>query len=791
MRLLILLVFAITLSGLASARQLSQNTDMYSGVWHGTLGQEPITVCFDRDSWGNYYHNQQPELVLIRREDYGPIPESATELRWTEISANNPAPIWVLARISEDNTVSGYRLDPVTHERTPLHLQQRIYQNTAPLASHCDTDLYIAPLETYDLQVTREAPQAFAPGRVYRKLHFSDWQSIELLGDAPGIAAINAHYALSNDREAHDDYYQTRRYLLRRYASGQMVYGEQSIEPLFWSRDFVVIRNYQWPPGYGANGIHIHYKTWDLQTGEEINLTDWLADNQLNSFGQPVLPSALCRHLVRHYRLQVWDDEPVDEVRDCEAEQMFLFSLILRTDGITFQPDNYQAPWRGSAALDFNELQPFLNTQGKAAVARMKAASDFFLPDLQLLAQEYARNEAPADHDFLRQVQDEQPLQRNNVTHYNNIAYHLEQNGHYATAVFLLRDILHQFPQRTVAYINLGDALWAMDRQADAIDAYQTYIRLMRESGREQRIPQRVFERVEPAASHPDHAALITDTQPDTDLPRYLTVTEEQLRSAVDDHSFAVVNEGIIYTFGASDYRIDTSQITDMSELFYSPHPAVASFNEDISYWDVSRVTNMAMMFRRAESFNQPIGQWDVSRVNNMHGMFQQAHSFNQPIEQWNVSRVENMHGMFHEAHSFNQPIGQWDVSRVNGMTEMFKLATSFNQPIGQWVLSSELASMMGMFQMAKSFNQPLEHWEVSRINNMENMFLGAVAFNQPLGQWDVSSAGNMMQMLHGADAFNQDLSTWSLSSDIKRYFKPNDLFRHDYPTELLPSWEE
>jgi surface protein len=46
------------------------------------------------------------------------------------------------------------------------------------------------------------------------------------------------------------------------------------------------------------------------------------------------------------------------------------------------------------------------------------------------------------------------------------------------------------------------------------------------------------------------------------------------------------------------------------------------SFNQNISGWDVSRVTDMRAMFYGAESFNQNISSWDVSRVTDMEDMF-------------------------------------------------------------------------------------------------------------------------------------------------------------------------
>ena len=49
------------------------------------------------------------------------------------------------------------------------------------------------------------------------------------------------------------------------------------------------------------------------------------------------------------------------------------------------------------------------------------------------------------------------------------------------------------------------------------------------------------------------------------------------------------------------------------------------SFNQDISKWDVSNVTNMGFMFNGCRLFNKDISNWDVSSVTsvtNMRGMF-------------------------------------------------------------------------------------------------------------------------------------------------------------------------
>ncbi|MCW1355784.1 BspA family leucine-rich repeat surface protein [Campylobacter jejuni] len=189
----------------------------------------------------------------------------------------------------------------------------------------------------------------------------------------------------------------------------------------------------------------------------------------------------------------------------------------------------------------------------------------------------------------------------------------------------------------------------------------------------------------------------------------------------------------LIRNFDISLKDIDTSNITDMSELFKnslrrdfvgietwnvsnvktmrSMFQGCQEFDRDISNWDVSRVTNMAHMFDDCTSFNQDISKWDVSRVTNMAGMFQGATSFNQPLNSWELGSLLNASSMFKNTINFNQPLGDWDVSGVEDMYEMFQGATSFNQDISGWDLKS-IALKNYMFKSCPIENnyRPLEN---------------------------------------------------------------------------------
>ncbi|EOG8842656.1 BspA family leucine-rich repeat surface protein [Campylobacter jejuni] len=273
-------------------------------------------------------------------------------------------------------------------------------------------------------------------------------------------------------------------------------------------------------------------------------------------------------------------------------------------------------------------------------------------------------------------------------------------------------------------------------------------------------------------------------------MAKYTPETKEELKALIKDESIYLGD-------------IDTSKITDMSELFlYSKREDFSgiekwdvsnvkdmdsmfwgceSFNQDLSSWDVSSVKNMEDMFYDCKTFNQPLNDWDVSSVINMKGMFRGCENFNQPLNDWDVSRVENMRGMFKNCTSFNQPLGDWYVSKVTNMAGMFWGCESFNQDLSSWDVSS-VKNMASMFTYCTSFNQDISGWDVSNVKNMSHMFKNCTSFNQPLGDWDVSNVKDMSWMFKGCESFNQDISGWNVSGvkDMAGMFDECKTFNQD-----------
>ncbi len=143
-------------------------------------------------------------------------------------------------------------------------------------------------------------------------------------------------------------------------------------------------------------------------------------------------------------------------------------------------------------------------------------------------------------------------------------------------------------------------------------------------------------------------------------------------------------------------------------------------------------------MFEAAPKFNQDISSWDISRVTDFRWFFHYAEKFNnggEPLD-WrgfakNIDEDDTitMYSMFKEAESFNQNIGSWDVSRVTDMGYMFGGSSGafmkFNQDISGWDVSG-VTNMVGMFSNSAKFNQDISGWDVSQVEKWKNFDKGS-----------------------------------------------------------------
>ena len=173
-----------------------------------------------------------------------------------------------------------------------------------------------------------------------------------------------------------------------------------------------------------------------------------------------------------------------------------------------------------------------------------------------------------------------------------------------------------------------------------------------------------------------------------------------------------------IYDFNC----IDTSEITDMSDLF---NDIQVRKNFNVSKWNVSNVKYINGIFNGCKYFDCDLSKWDVSNVKNMLGTFSRCENFKgKGLEKWNVSNVKRTDLMFNYCINFDgKSIENWNVSNV--------------------------LSARSMFYSCENLNCDLSNWDVSNILDMTKMFYNCTSFEGVgIEKWDVSSAKYLFKII-------------------------------------------
>merc|ERR1711934_1022442 len=123
----------------------------------------------------------------------------------------------------------------------------------------------------------------------------------------------------------------------------------------------------------------------------------------------------------------------------------------------------------------------------------------------------------------------------------------------------------------------------------------------------------------------------------------------------------------------------------------------------------------MRFMFWGASAFNQDLSKWNVSAVTNMRSMFSNSSAFNQDLSKRDVSAVTDMRSMFSRASTFNQDLSKWDASAVTDMRSMFFQAASFKRELCGVAWVNSKADKIDMFKDSPGSISSTEECETSR----------------------------------------------------------------------------
>ena len=181
-----------------------------------------------------------------------------------------------------------------------------------------------------------------------------------------------------------------------------------------------------------------------------------------------------------------------------------------------------------------------------------------------------------------------------------------------------------------------------------------------------------------------------------------------------------------LFNYNISSWN--TSTVTSFRGMFNGCH----SFDQNLGSWNISSATDIAAMFLNCLVFNNgssnTINNWDTSNVTTIESTFQSCFDFNQPVSGWDISSVTDMDKVF---NMMDPGDGSYD-QELEGYS-------IFNQPLNTWDTSSA-TSMVETFAYCAAFNQPLDLWDTSNVTNMSKMFSNAIIFDQDISGWDVTN---------------------------------------------------
>jgi surface protein len=271
------------------------------------------------------------------------------------------------------------------------------------------------------------------------------------------------------------------------------------------------------------------------------------------------------------------------------------------------------------------------------------------------------------------------------------------------------------------------------------------------------------------------------------------------------------------YYFKGTPYNFTDSELSLIGRF------ADSESKDNISFWNVSAVTNMRNAFVGKGYFNMDINNWDVSLVTDMSYMFSGCFNFNMPLNLWNVSSVLNMRNMFYNCKRFNQYL-DWDVSSVNNMSYMFskclvmdnhlrhwnvKISTLINNATNMFDKTSisikdndmniiihdtgtpvqnidEVTSYKNYFTITTKLSLSSNSMFYMALNYYFNSIAGTLTQNERdlIGQntetnssskanivyWNVSEVTDMSGAFKGRTTFNENINNWDVSNVTDMY---------------------
>lgn len=192
--------------------------------------------------------------------------------------------------------------------------------------------------------------------------------------------------------------------------------------------------------------------------------------------------------------------------------------------------------------------------------------------------------------------------------------------------------------------------------------------------------------------------------------------------------------------------KCDTSDVTDMSSMFYECH----NLEElDISDFDTSNVTDMSKMFLYCGIKNVDLSGFDTSNVKDMNCMFSSCGLTSIDVSNFDTSKVTNMYMMFDNVKCSYLDLSNFDTSNVTDMSGMFQNSKCLYLDLSGFD-TRKVTDMYGMFYKCQDLEGiNISGFDTSNVKDMGYMFYGCNSLREiDLNNINVSKAENIDNLL-------------------------------------------
>ena len=217
----------------------------------------------------------------------------------------------------------------------------------------------------------------------------------------------------------------------------------------------------------------------------------------------------------------------------------------------------------------------------------------------------------------------------------------------------------------------------------------------------------------------------------------------------------------------------DTSNVTDMSNLFYN-----CSLLKDIKFisnWDTSNLTNISNLFYNCINLTSidDISKWNLEKVENMSNLFYNCKNIISlpDISSWNTKSVKDMRSIFCNCSSLKSlpDISKWNTEKVTNMTGLFRNCINLeNLPdISLWNINN-IIYMGGIFANCLSLQSlpEISKWDTKNITNLNFLFYHCSNLSSipDISIWNTNKVKNMRGLFCDCNSLSilPDISKWN-----------------------------